>query len=49
MPENLNQNPEQKARDIIDRMLIASGWAVPLSSLEEQHQIIQEIESRLSV
>jgi len=28
MPENFNQNPEQKARDIIDRMLIASGWTV---------------------
>jgi type I restriction enzyme R subunit len=26
--ENINQNPEQKARDKIDRMLIDSGWAV---------------------
>jgi len=28
MPENINQNPEQKARDNIDNMLIAAGWAV---------------------
>lgn len=27
MPE-INQNPEQKARDSIDKMLIASGWVV---------------------
>jgi type I restriction enzyme R subunit len=24
----MNQNPEQKARDHIDRMLQASGWAI---------------------
>lgn len=23
-----NQNPEQKARDTIDRMLTASGWSL---------------------
>lgn len=28
MTENINQNPEQKARDIIDRMLIEAGWVV---------------------
>ncbi|HEB86328.1 MAG TPA: hypothetical protein ENI68_04825 [Gammaproteobacteria bacterium] len=27
MPD-INQNPEQKVRDNIDRMLLASGWAV---------------------
>ena len=25
-----NQNPEQRARDIIDQMLIATGWVVQL-------------------
>lgn len=28
MTENVNQNPEQKARDKIDKMLIDSGWVV---------------------
>ena len=28
MAEAPNQNPEQKARDFIDQMLIAAGWAV---------------------
>ncbi|HKK88805.1 MAG TPA: DEAD/DEAH box helicase family protein, partial [Saprospiraceae bacterium] len=28
MPDTLNQNPEQKARDNIDRMLFEAGWVV---------------------
>ena len=28
MTENINQNPEQRARDKIDKMLIATGWVV---------------------
>src|SRR6056297_1010421 len=28
MPDTLNQNPEQKARDNIDRMLVEAGWVV---------------------
>ena len=28
MADNLNQNPEQKARDQIDRLLVAAGWVV---------------------
>jgi len=28
MPENINQNPEQIARDKIDQMLILAGWVV---------------------
>jgi len=28
MTEKINQNPEQKARDEIDKMLIAAGWLV---------------------
>ncbi|MBK8920448.1 MAG: DEAD/DEAH box helicase family protein [Saprospirales bacterium] len=28
MPETINQNPEQKARDRIDQMLAEAGWAV---------------------
>jgi len=28
MPENINQNPEQIARDKIDQMLILAGWLV---------------------
>jgi len=28
MTENINQNPEQKARDNIDKMLVDAGWVV---------------------
>ncbi|QNR25512.1 type I restriction endonuclease subunit R [Croceimicrobium hydrocarbonivorans] len=28
MTENINQNPEQKARDNIDKMLVEAGWIV---------------------
>ena len=28
MTENINQNPEQKARDNIDKMLVETGWVV---------------------
>lgn len=28
MTENINQNPEQKARDNIDKMLVEAGWVV---------------------
>ncbi|MEZ4943638.1 MAG: hypothetical protein R3D58_22385 [Saprospiraceae bacterium] len=28
MTEHINQNPEQKARDLIDQMLTDAGWAV---------------------
>ena len=28
MTEHINQNPEQVARDKIDKMLVASGWVV---------------------
>lgn len=28
MTENINQNPEQKARDLIDQMLTDAGWVV---------------------
>ena len=28
MPENINQNLEQIARDKIDRMLVDAGWVV---------------------
>ncbi len=28
MAENINQNPEQIARDKIDRMLVDAGWVV---------------------
>ena len=28
MPTTVNQNPEQKARDVIDAQLEAAGWAV---------------------
>jgi type I restriction enzyme R subunit len=32
MPENVNQNPEQLARDKIDRMLTLAGWSVQSKS-----------------
>ena len=28
MAENINQNPEQRARDKIDKMLTEAGWVV---------------------
>jgi len=28
MMEYVNQNPEQKARDSIDRMLVDTGWVI---------------------
>ncbi|GIV33823.1 MAG: type III restriction endonuclease subunit R [Chitinophagales bacterium] len=32
MTENINQNPEQKARDNIDRMLVDAGWQVQVKN-----------------
>lgn len=28
MTDNINQNPDQKARDNIDKMLVEAGWVV---------------------
>jgi len=33
----MNQNPEQKARDLIDRMLQASGWIIQDKSAINLH------------
>jgi hypothetical protein len=51
-------NPEKKARQRIDSMLVASGWVIkeqvpsliiPLASRAEQTRIVAEVARRLSV